>query len=59
MLLTAAYKFIHSGLFPTNACRVTTWPALENVTERSDMTRFLQTLDMCAFRANVTRLILV
>jgi hypothetical protein len=42
-----------------NVCRVTTWPALENVTELCDMTRFLQTLDMCAFRANVTRLLFV
>ena len=40
-----------------NECRVTTWPALENVTELCDMTRFLQTLDVCAFRANVTRLL--
>jgi hypothetical protein len=32
---------------------------LENVTELGDMTRFLQTLDMCAFRANVTRLLFV
>jgi hypothetical protein len=43
----AAHNFIRSGLFPTNVCRVTTWPALENVTELCDMTRFLQTLDMC------------
>jgi hypothetical protein len=40
-----------------NVCRVTTWPALENVTELCDMTRFIQTLDMCPFRANVTRLL--
>jgi hypothetical protein len=29
-----------------NVCRVATWPVLENVMERSDMTRFIQTLDM-------------
>jgi hypothetical protein len=40
-----------------NVRRVTMWPALENVTELCEMTRFLQTLDMCAFRANVTRLL--
>jgi hypothetical protein len=34
-----------------------TWPALENVTDLCDMTRFIQTLDMCAFRAKVTRLL--
>jgi hypothetical protein len=44
---------------PNNVCRVTTWPALENVTKLCDMTRFIQTLDMCAFRANVTRLLAV
>jgi hypothetical protein len=33
------------------------WPAIENVTERSDMTRFLQTLDMCPIGLYVTRLL--
>jgi hypothetical protein len=37
--------------------RVTTWPAFENVTELCDMTRLLQTMDMCAYRANVSRLL--
>jgi hypothetical protein len=46
-----------SSLPKANVCRVTTWSALENVTELCDMTRFIQTLDMCAFRANVTRLL--
>jgi hypothetical protein len=43
--------------YTLNVCRVRMWPAIENVTELSDMTRFLQTLDMCAFRANITRLL--
>jgi hypothetical protein len=46
--------------------QIAAWPALINVTElaaealeASDMTRFLQTLDMCPLRANVTRLLSV
>jgi len=44
--------------YSLNVRRVATWPALENVTERSDMTRFLQMQDMCPIGLYVTRLLI-